>query len=358
MRIAFLTSCLEPGRDGAGDYSRALAEECTQAGHATCLVALNDRHVTETSETGLLRLGSRLPWEARIQKTQTFLSNFSPDCVSLQFVCYGFNPRGINLRLPDRLKKITGRTPVQIMFHELWIGAETGASLKHRLIGSIQRHGILKLVRELQPRLVHTSNPTYTQLLHRNGIRAVRLPLFGNIPIVQNLPAVPHASDTWTFGMFGTLHPIWPPEPLFERLRVLGKKIVIAHIGRIGAGEALWNQMTHDYGDVFEFQRLGEQPPDKIAEFFSQIDFGISTTPWALIGKSGTVTAMLEHGLPVIVNRDDVHYGGCHVETGSRMLIKLDDKLSAHLSATTRQPPRRKLPEVARQFLADMQRAL
>ena len=47
MRIAFVTSCMEPGRDGVGDYVRDLAAACVQRGHACVVTAINDRYVDQ-----------------------------------------------------------------------------------------------------------------------------------------------------------------------------------------------------------------------------------------------------------------------------------------------------------------------
>ena len=350
LKIAFLTSSLDPGRDGVGDYTALLAAECERLGHKVRLLALNDPFADgEMRNPDLLRLGVDQPWTERVKSARDFLDDFSPDFVSLQFVCYGFHPRGIDFQLAARLKKIIGDRPAQIMFHELWIGADGSASLKQRLTGLLQRRCILDLFRRLDVRAVHTSNPAYVALLQAEGVRAGRLPLFGSIPVSD---ARREVRDGWTFGMFGPLHPVWPPEPLFARLRETGVKITVTHIGRMGSGEALWEKITREYAGVFEFRKLGEQPPEKIAEFFSTLDFGIATSPWELVGKSATVAAMLEHGLPVVVNRDDVHYPGWR-ETGySPLLIKMDGDFLSNLASIKRGTPHLGLPDVAKQFLA------
>ena len=46
MRIAFVATCLEPGRDGVGDYTTLLAAECARRGHAVMRIALNDALAT------------------------------------------------------------------------------------------------------------------------------------------------------------------------------------------------------------------------------------------------------------------------------------------------------------------------
>jgi hypothetical protein len=358
MKIAFLISCLEPGRDGVGDYTAHLAEECRRLGHSASLLALNDPFASHAIEApGLLRLPASQPWSKRATRASAWIKHFAPDFVSLQFVCYGYHPRGLDLRLAARLHEMIGDHPVQIMFHELWIGAEKGSPLKSRLTGAIQRHGVLDVIRRLGTKVVHTSNPAYRALLQHRGVAAELLPLFGSIPLLQTGTVPPaDAGKNRRFGIFGTLHPVWPPEPLFTQLRQLGGKQTILHIGHPGSGAVLWEKMTREYADDFEFHAAGAQSPEKIAELFATLDFGIATTPWEIIGKSASTAAMLEHGLPVIVNRDDVHYPGWKAEGYSPLLIKMGEDLPGRLAEIRRAAPCRILPDVARQFLDDLER--
>ena len=362
MKIAFITNCLEPGKDGVGDYAMPLARECARRGNATRLMALNDPYVdAPLVNENSLRVSTKSPWKERVEKAREYVAAFSPDFVSVQFVAYGFHPRGIDPALTRRLSAIIGSRPVHFMFHELWIGAEKGARLKDRLMGMMQRSGILGMVRSLDTRKVHTNTAAYATLLRAHGVAASTLPLFGSIPLPPPGLAARVQGETTVFGMFGALHPVWQPEPLFSLLRASGKKIVIAHIGRLGVtGEPLWKKLNHDYAGSIEFRRLDEQPPEKIADFFrAEIDYGIATTPWGLIGKSATVVSMLEHGLPVIVNRDDWQTGATPDQGPvSPLLIKMDGTLAEKLRVTPRGEPFSLLPGVATQFLGDLEQTL
>ncbi len=213
------------------------------------------------------------------------------------------------------------------------------------------------MLHTLNPVLVRTSNHSYVHLLSRRGVTALRLPLFGHLP--------PPASDIvpegpgLTFAFFGTLHPVWPPEPLMSYLKSLGVSVTLAHIGHIGAGEALWNRLERDYGQVFTFRRLGGRPAQEIANFLAACDFGVAATPWALLGKSASATAMVECGLPVIVNRDDVRFAGLNDSPADRPAVS--GAADAQTCACTtsrgerRRPPHQRLPLVTDQFLADLQ---
>jgi glycosyltransferase involved in cell wall biosynthesis len=374
MRVIFLCSSLESGRDGVGDYTSRLAVESFQHGVQPRIIALNDRHAsnvvaTDTTsgdhECSSLRLPSTMTWRGRLALAEEYLSRFPPDWVSLQFVPYGFHEKGIVWNLDSRLESLVKEHRVHVMFHELWLGAYRGAGLWNRLIGSIQRAGILRMVRRVSPAIVTTSNEPYAQLLRDAGIPASVLPLFGNIPLareqrsdwLESTLKLNERGEHWIFALFGTLHPIWPPEPLFsyltEAAEQSGKRVIIAGIGRIGPGETLWNRLTCEYGDVFRFVHLGEQPAERISEFLQAADFGIAASPWDLIGKSGTVASMIEHGLPVIVNRDDVRFSTIErTNPFSSLLIKMDEKLPSRLRSVRRAEPKSMLPEVARLMLS------
>lgn len=385
MKIAFITSCLEPGRDGVGDYTRLLAEECVRQGHECCLLSLNDRFLTHSCQSyllinrlkiPLLRLPASTSWGNRTSCAKDFLNLFQPDWLSIQFVPYGFQSKGIVYGLSKRLSQLAKGRKVHIMFHEVWLGQHLGAKLKERMVGKVQKFFVLYLVKQLQPLVVHTSNSAYVAILKQHGILASRLPLFGNIPIAaQNgdiwlFPELhklgleiktENRDQFWLFGFFGTLHPIWPAEPLFTYISQTAtrhnRKVGILSIGRLSYGKELWKSLSKTYGSDFVFLQLGELPPAKISEFLNSIDFSIASSPYLLVGKSGSVAAMLEHGLPIIVNRDDFKLVSSSIlEPESEPLLhKVDchlvDKLNSKLSRTT---PKSRLSSTAIQFTTDL----
>jgi hypothetical protein len=64
---------------------------------------------------------------------------------------------------------------------------------------------------------------------------------------------------------------------------------------------------------------------------------------------------MIEHGLPVIVNRDDVHYRGIDTRGTQEGVIAMDASLIQRLRAAKRREAHSRLPAVADQFLACLQ---
>lgn len=385
MKIAFITSSLELGKDGVGDYTRLLAEEFVRQGYECCLISLNEPFLTQISkskiavdlvEIPLLRLPINMPWKQRITHTESLLALFQPDWISLQFVPYGYQDKGIIIKLRQRLQPLLKERRLHIMFHELWIGQSTSAKLRERLVGTVQKFFILQLIKQLKPLVVHTSNSTYIALLKQNGVSASRLPLFGSISITnQNAERwlfselqelglnikTENRNRFWLFGFFGSLHPVWPAEPLFSCLYRAAiennRQVAIISIGRLGPGEKLWQSLADNYSSQFVFLQLGERAPLEISEFFNSIDFGIATSPYALIGKSATVAAMLEHKLPVIVNRDDFQILSnlAIPQINEPLLYQLDAFLVNKLkNKLIREQPESQLGSVTAQFIKDL----
>ena len=266
-----------------------------------------------------------------------------------------FHPAGLSFALPKIVQAIIGRIPAHLMLHELWIGSHIGAPFKVEVFGFCQRKIIKSLVTGLACRVIHTSNTVYARLLSRHGIDAKILPLFGSVPVIANASVAPRDDNALRLGLFGSIHPEWSPEELFARLQAFGKPIQVYHIGRIGPGESLWNEVVQRYEAEIQFQRFGEQSLENISQFFLSLDFGVATTPLSLIGKSSTVAAMLDHGLPVIVSRNDVHFRGIPEENPApERLISVDESFIDRVKTVKRLNPEPSLSKIAKQFLNDL----
>jgi hypothetical protein len=263
------------------------------------------------------------------------------------------------------------------MFHELWIGESAGYGWKDRAVGYVQKRLVIEMVERLKPGVAHASTPVYRQLLADGGIRSEELPLFGNIPIVKS------SEECWIFeemrrrgiaveksnresfvlaGIFGTVHPEWNPRQFLDRLGAAAREMrcqpVVLAIGRIGgAGERALAGIARRYGSNLPCIDLGEQAPHRISEFLQALDFGIATSPWALIGKSGATAAMLDHGIPVVVPRDDwkLRSGTTPAPTPHPLLFRGDESFWAALrSGLPRSIPRPRVSEVAEKMIHDL----
>lgn len=315
MKIIFLCGCLEPGKDGVGDYSRRLAGDLLKKGHQVSLVALNDHFIDTDGE--LVELQELLP-VFRIRGPMTRFHNLrliekrieklDPEWLSLQYVPFSFNNKGLPVQLAKQLALLGSGRKWHIMFHELWVGQEQEANMKLRLWGFIQKKIIKTMLQRLNPRIIHTQSNLYLDLLRALGYdNSHLLPLFGNIPVPETYRNFGDNS-TWkrkkdlTLVLFGSLQPNAPlvdfSKELLEYSKKTNKKIIVSFIGRNGKELSGWLEVFSKIN--IETNHLGEKSPNEISEVLLKSSIGISTTPIALIEKSGTVASMLEHGLPVL----------------------------------------------------------
>jgi hypothetical protein len=251
------------------------------------------------------------------------LNTFEPDWVSLQFVPFGFHPKGLQFGLGKILAAMNSNAPWQVMFHELWLGLGENSTAKHRILGLMQRYIILDLMGRLRPRIVHTQAEPYQMALRRTNIVASILPLFGNIPRINEIgwdglmePLVAKAAGKhedrdklFLAGILGMVHPEWNAEqainlihPLTERFQ---KRLVLVFLGKNNLTPEAIKNLKHTLHGRADVVVAGERPASEISMILQTLDLGLATSPRQIIQKSGSVAAMLEHGLRVLVTRDD-----------------------------------------------------
>jgi hypothetical protein len=349
VKIAFITSSLEPGQDGVGDYSRRLAAECIRQGHPSVIVSLNDANVSEAKmesqvfeglSISVLRLPGTVPWNIRTKLAREWLDAFNPSWLSLQFVAFGFHRKGLCFGLGKRLAAMNSKASWHIMFHELWLGLGENAPFKHRVWGLLQRSIIRDILRRLRPLIVHTQAEPYRQVLSRENITATILPLFSNVPFIQGdgwglleplasivLGRRADRTKLYLAGIFGAVHSEWSAEqavniltPLMQRFQ---KRLVLVLIGRNNlTAEAITRLQLalHKQADIIV---AGERNSLEISKILQALDLGLATTPRQVIQKSGSAAALLEHGLPVLITRDDWRLreaGAQRAEASTRLL--------------------------------------
>ncbi len=374
MKIVFVCGCLEQGKDGVGDYTRKLASSCKNFGAEVFLISLNDQYVGKPTENTQpffsLRLLYSNKWQDKEKKIRNEIELIHPDYISIQFVPYAFHPKGF-VTNTSFFEKICKGYRVHIMFHELWISEELGGSLIRRLTGKIQKRGILRLIKILKPIQVHTSNALYKKILAYYKVSSTVLSLFGNISIIRqpdfnwiikeitartNEPINVNNQDYVIGGVFGTIHPSWDLSPVLkwlEKCRLSGNKIILISIGKAGAAAGMWDQFAKQY-PAYQFLVLGERSEEKISSFMQFIDFGIASTPYILLDKSGAFITMKEHGLPVLCQNPVVKFRFNYREENSYKGLTIVDKQVFWSKIPQRERINPLLQETTKQFLADL----
>src|SRR5690606_32994217 len=151
-------------------------------GHEVSILAFNDHYTEKTLNENLsgidcLRLPMSLSSGQKIDSAKAFLDLKKPDLVSLQFVLYAYNDKGLPFKLSNLLGEILNNIPVEIMFHELWLGMEKKPVLKDKIYGHFQASIFKKIIKSLNPICIHTHSQAYKQLLEYHDFQVKLLPL-------------------------------------------------------------------------------------------------------------------------------------------------------------------------------------
>jgi hypothetical protein len=298
-----------------GDYAVRLGEPLEHLGHSCAFLALNDQHIHADGEASdkKVRLSAVSPQQERIKKASALVSRFQPDVVSLQYVPYGFNRRGLPWQLASHLGRIAPMARWHIMFHELWVGITRSSPWKHRVIGAFQQRIASSLVARLRPQVIHTSNPLYVALLEAAGIRAERLPLFGNVDadsserdwMIEELSQLGIMSEErhrwFIVGMFGSCYPDYPLARQVRRAageaEALGRRLAVLGIGGgVGTGSP-WETEVRASAPIRAVKHYGRQSSARVSALLSSLDLGLCSTPREFIGKSGAAAVMFLHGV-------------------------------------------------------------
>ncbi|MGB5943439.1 MAG: hypothetical protein WBG71_11210 [Leeuwenhoekiella sp.] len=332
MKILFICGSLEPGKDGVGDYTIKLSEKLTHFEYECSVIALSDPYVSELNHD-LYQLGpNKKIATLRIPKNQynsvhrgelqKLIDLFNPDVISLQFVPFAYNDKGIPLYLVSLLKSINTVAQWHVMFHEIWIGhASRSIFGKSYWIGSLQKRIIYKLQAVLNP-VCHTHALYYKYLLNKEKITTYHLPLYGNIKktqrnrnlfynIIKESPLSNWQSQNILQNniavIFGSFPEFWDLSEILNKwstyLTNENKTGLLFILGKHNYDSTnKINRLRQKY-PLITFIRLGILQEKAVSQILLHADFGINPTPLAIVEKSGAAAAMLDHGLSIITTR-------------------------------------------------------
>ncbi len=377
MKIVFLTSSINPGRDAVGDYTLNLANAVVSLGHECHIIGYNLNSAPDNNsdilcqEAGvsIIQLAGNLKLAERGKQLLSEIENYSPDWVSIQFVPFGFDKKGI----PDFFKKtfspIANKISVQMMFHEIWLGEKPGLPFKQKILGYLQKKSILSLLNNINPKVIQTSNPVYQSVLKREGWNTKLLNMISNFPVLET----PNFNTAWTwtknrqnyfvFGFLGSIYKEWDYRPFIDALikiqEFYNKKVALVSVGSMGAGKKAWDLMANDVSEKFLVYSAGIQSKENISSFLQSVDFGVALTPISIIGKSGSAAAMLEHGLPIIALRDNLESeiditDQIYSDQIYKFQSHLDEQFLKDIVTLKKRIPRSRLNEIAVQFISDL----
>jgi hypothetical protein len=300
VKLALISDTDEPGQSGVGDYTLLLRDNLASRGISVKIFPLGG-----TTSSHRKTLPGRL-------------AAFGPDWVSFQFVPYAYAHRGLVTPLTLPWSSLRGRRGTHFMFHEIWIGAHVGASLRDRVMGWLQRCGVQSVIRSLGPCVIHCSNRLYSSLLEHARIPSRLLPLFGNVPVlpmvvdpykalVESLCPGTDRKDWRVAAFFGTIHSGSSVIQVLRWLQAIsqreGRRLLVASLGHCPNASQHFRDWSAAIGGTEQvyFVVKGMMPSHELSAWLGAADCGISTTPYNIIEKSGSAVAFAEHGVPVLV---------------------------------------------------------
>ena len=314
MKILFICGCLESGKDGVGDYTRRLVCQLIELGHSCQMLALMDKFVTKANEelqcynsisVSSLRLPYQNGFQVNLNYAQTWISNFSPDWISLQYVPFSYHSKGLPIFFSRSMNSIrkSNNSKLHVMFHELWVGMNDEASFKLKVWGYFQRLLIKSFLINIPAKLITTQTDIYKYQLEKLNFTCKLLGINSNIPVFNSLQSKKNFSDKIQILFFGQIHAnsifTFFVEELSYYLSSNSIKGEVYFIGNNGFEKNAWIESLTS--NSIDFIDMGQQSQEVISKTLSKMSFGISTTPLLLIEKSGTAMAMLEHNLPIIL---------------------------------------------------------
>jgi hypothetical protein len=240
----------------------------------------------------------------RFSHAGDYIRQFGPEWVSLQYVPFSFEKRGLPFTFSKHLKSLGSNIKWHFMFHELWVGLYGYSTLKLKMLGLMQKVIIKQMLAAINPESVTTSIGIYKKNL---GWKEVNLiPLFSNIPVAgisQEDARQPDSLTAIHFGSFtGALDDYQRQVDFLTAIgEKTGKTVCLEIIGNGGHyKEKALDISRRAFGDenVIDCGFLSEE---SISNHLLRADIGISRADYTLFGKSGSAMAMLEHGLPLLL---------------------------------------------------------
>ncbi|MDF7820397.1 glycosyltransferase [Runella sp. MFBS21] len=312
MKIVFICSSLELGKDGVGDYTRRLAGELIRKGYTVCIIAFHDKYIdkiqqevqiTQDYEVPTLRLPSGISWNKRIKMAKEYVDEFNPDWLSLQYVPYGFQEKGLPFGLVNSLIQISAGRKWNIMFHELWIGRGKAQPLRRKVVSYFQEFLITRLIKTLHPECIHTHLPIYKEKLQKISSKVYNLPLFATISIYPFKKDSKTLKNNFRMAFFSQVILSFSViQFLKDFTSLLLKKGYHPEVIFIGGNKQKMDELKAVLEKELKKTTItttGFLPEQEVSEYIYQCQLGVTSVPRHALGKSASVAAFLSHGVPV-----------------------------------------------------------
>lgn len=303
MKVVFISNHLPPTVDGVGDYTFFLAEQFVEQGHEVILVCSAQEELEEDQIAEMTVYPSVQQWDKETaEEVVDLIEAAEPDFVSLQYVPYGFHPKGEPWAMAHFAKLMAQNDiPLSTTFHEVAIRLQLPylfRAITQRLIArSIARHSDK----------VITSIDFYMNYLKKWTTPVEMIQIGSNIPAIyvpdEEVKALNERlapNGEFIIATFGKRDHVallrW-----FEQLVSMRPNTKLLICGKTPKISIQENLQAHIYSTGY----LSREDLFKhliCSDMFVQISMGKG----GVCNKSGSLAAAFAAGLPILGNKGDM----------------------------------------------------
>lgn len=314
--ITFICGSFEEGKDGVGDYIRKLAKELTKFGREISVLAISDKFVDEcygkelkfdqTNSVKVLRIPFLVNWYEKEKLSKQFMAENDTKICSIQYVPHAFHNKGLPFNLLKYLANVSNfrNLKFHIMFHELWI-QELG--IKNYIYREIQKRILLRILVITNASLIHTHVPVYAKRLENlAAIEVKKLPLFANIePIELPEKKIKEKKGPYfvvgIFSQFKYCNAIEScVDDIYNKCKELGWEFRLKFLGGKSENIEKFRSQFKNQNLVANYIKTGFLNDIELSQEFDKCNIGVTSVPIHLLGKSGSFSAFMAHGIPVL----------------------------------------------------------
>ncbi|MBR2648420.1 MAG: hypothetical protein IKD55_06245 [Sediminibacterium sp.] len=302
--ILIIAPNLEPSLCGVSDYAIELRRLFKNQQIDVFIIALSDAYIENVQiDQFSLRIPRKFNNNYKLKRTIECVQQLQPTEIYFNLVSYGYQAKGFPLYLLKIFRLL--KKPITIIAHELWMGNFKNETIKNKIIGLIQKQLLIKLFRLSNIKCIFVSTDIFKNILKSVEIDAKTLPVFSNIPIHIAHEDQISSSQTVTFILFGSIAFHLDVQAfihfILKEFLHKGKYVVINHVGiyrgHINEWESIKKNLS-SHGVIFK--EYGIVAPTIISKLLQSADYGLTSYMLPFWSKSGSIAAMLAHGLPVI----------------------------------------------------------
>ncbi len=297
-KIALVAAALPPQLNGIGDYSANLGRELSKNHQISIWTAQNFHFdpIPHISIAPVFRVGEAKSFRA----LDEWAAREKPDWIVLQYQCFAFGRRGLNLELPRAMARIArrGETRFALMMHEPFVRATTP---QNAMMSSWQRWQLWSLG--------HSARANFFSIEAWRDEFAPWFPGRANVhlPVMSNLPFSVVARDTarrelalkpadFVLGIFGTAHGTRLLSRVGDAARAVrdaGLNPVVLYIGPHGGAmrDALPDLAILDQGAL---------PGAEISLRFAAMDLYLAAFTDGVSTRRTSLMSALQHGVAVV----------------------------------------------------------